>query len=70
MQLKIGKKYRHYKGQCYKVLCVGKHAETDEDLVVYEALYGDHQIWIRPIEIFMSDVVHEGKQHPRFREEE
>ncbi len=59
--------YRHYKqGDIYCVLGVAKHEETHEDFVVYMAMYGDKQIYIRPKHIFMETVEQHGKQIPRF----
>ncbi len=52
----VGGRYRHFKGNLYRVLCVAKHSETQEELVVYEALYGDHQIWARPKGIFLESI--------------
>ena len=40
--------YRHYKGNNYKVLCMARHSETEEEMVVYQALYGEYGIWVRP----------------------
>lgn len=58
MERKIikGRCYRHFKGKEYKILCIAKDSETEEDLVVYEALYGDHIIWVRPYNMFISKV--------------
>ena len=41
-------KYRHYKGNEYGVICIVRHSETTEPMVVYRALYGDHGVWVRP----------------------
>ena len=41
-------KYRHYKGNKYEVICIARHSETTEPMVVYRALYGDHGVWVRP----------------------
>lgn len=48
--------YRHFKGNTYKVLCVAMHAETQEKMVVYQALYGDYKYFVRPYEMFVSKV--------------
>jgi len=45
----VGGEYEHYKGKRYKVFAVAKHSETLEDLVVYQALYGDREYWVRPL---------------------
>ncbi len=60
--------YRHYKGGHYRVLAVAKHSETMADYVVYEALSGtaSNRYWIRPIDMFVSSVMLEGKQVQRF----
>ena len=52
MELKLGE-YEHFKGKHYKVLGVAKYSETLEELVVYQALYGEKQIWVRPIPCFL-----------------
>lgn len=63
--IKLGK-YRHFKGKEYEVIAVGKHSETSEEMVVYKALYGDGQIWIRPLKMFAEEVEFEGKKVQRF----
>ena len=59
-------RYRHYKGQEYEVLGVARHSETEEEYVVYRALYGDRGLWIRPTAMFEELVVVEGRHVPRF----
>jgi hypothetical protein len=59
-------RYRHYKGQEYEVLGVARHSETEEEYVVYRALYGDRGLWIRPTAMFEELVVIEGRHVPRF----
>lgn len=58
-QLQINKKYRHFKGKEYLVLHEAKHSETQEKYVVYQALYGEYGIYIRPYDMFLSEVDHE-----------
>lgn len=55
MELKRGI-YQHYKGQHYQVLHVATHSETEEKLVVYQCLYGDYSIWVRPLTMFTEMV--------------
>lgn len=50
----IGKTYKHFKGETYKVLMIARDSETLEDIVIYEGLYGDHIIWARPYDMFNS----------------
>lgn len=70
MVLKLGR-YRHYKGNFYDVIAVGRHSETLEELVIYKALYdsefGSKAIWIRPKAMFQEEVIVEGKKVPRFQ---
>ncbi|ALS32082.1 MULTISPECIES: DUF1653 domain-containing protein [Pseudoalteromonas] len=58
--------YQHYKGPQYKVLYVATHSETNEQLVIYQALYGEFGIWARPLEMFSETVEKDGKTIPRF----
>ncbi len=66
--MKIGSIYEHYKGQRYQVLGVARHSETLEELVVYQALYGEKGMWVRPLGMFLEEVVVNGVQMPRFKE--
>ena len=67
-QVKIGRKYRHFKGKEYHVLQVAKHSETLEEMVVYQALYGENGIWVRPLEMFLGQKVIDGQLVNRFEE--
>jgi len=67
-EIKIGQKYRHFKGNEYLVLHVAKHSETLEDLVVYQALYGERGVWVRPLEMFLGQKEVDGKVVERFAE--
>lgn len=62
--------YQHFKGKKYKVLLIVKNTETEEDMVVYQALYGDYGYFVRPYSMFVSEVDHEKypdvKQRYRF----
>jgi hypothetical protein len=59
-------RYRHYKGQEYEVLGVARHSETEEEFVVYRALYGDFGLWVRPLAMFEELVDIDGRLIPRF----
>ena len=59
-------RYRHFKGQEYEVLGVARHSETEEELVVYRALYGDLGLWVRPVSMWNETVERDGKTFRRF----
>lgn len=67
-EIKLGAKYRHFKGNEYLVMHVARHSETLEEYVVYQALYGERGIWIRPLEMFLSMKEVDGKLVQRFTE--
>lgn len=67
-KIKIGMKYRHFKGKDYLVLHVAKHSETLEEMVVYQALYGERGIWVRPLEMFLGKKEVDGRLINRFEE--
>ncbi len=58
--------YRHHKGQHYEVLGVARHSETEEEFVVYRALYGERGLWVRPVAMFTESVDKEGVAVLRF----
>lgn len=59
-------KYRHFKGNEYRLITVAKHSETLEPMAVYEALYGQGGIWVRPAEMWTEHVERDGYSGPRF----
>ncbi len=59
--------YRHYKGAEYEVYALVKHSETEEELVLYKALYGDFGLWVRPSSMFFENVNINGLTQPRFQ---
>ncbi len=68
--IEVGRKYRHFKGNYYYVMAIAQHSETGELYIVYKALYGEYSIYIRPYDMFASEVDHEKypniKQRYRF----
>lgn len=58
--------YRHFKGNLYEVLFIAKHSETQEPMVVYRALYGEHGVWVRPAAMWSEHVEKNGYSGPRF----
>lgn len=60
-------KYQHFKGKNYAVLYVATHSETMERYVVYRQLYGDGDVWVRPLSMFQEFIEVEGKRVPRFQ---
>ncbi len=65
MELKPGV-YRHFKGNLYRLLYAAKHSETMEPMVVYQALYGEQGIWVRPASMWTEQVDREDYHGPRF----
>ena len=58
-ELKVKRIYKHFKGNYYLVEDIAKDSETKEEMVVYRRLYGDGDLWVRPKEMFLSEVDHE-----------
>lgn len=58
--------YRHYKGNLYRLLCVARHSETLEDMVVYQDVRCPEKIWARPLAMWEETVEAGGRTLPRF----
>ena len=65
MSIKLGR-YRHYKGNEYLVIGVANHSETLEPMVVYKALYGEGEFWVRPLSMWNETVEVNGVKFKRF----
>ncbi len=65
-ELKTGGTYRHFKGNLYRVEGEATHSETGEKYVVYRALYGTEELYIRPKEMFLSEIDRE--KYPEIRQ--
>ena len=65
MEIKLGK-YRHFKGKEYEVLMLACDSETEEETVVYRALYGEGKVWVRPAKMWFEQVERDGKTYQRF----
>lgn len=65
MEIKLGK-YRHFKGLEYEVIAIAYHSETLEPMVVYRALYGKGDVWVRPAVMWNETVTRDGVTRPRF----
>ena len=64
--MKIGI-YEHYKGSRYEVIDTLRHSETEELMVLYRTLYGDHDLWARPYTMFFENVMVDNKEVARFK---
>ena len=58
--------YRHFKGNLYKALFLANDSETTEKMVVYQALYGEKEIWVRPASMWNETILRDGKTFKRF----
>ena len=63
--IKLGK-YKHFKGNEYEVIAIAKNSETLEEMVVYRALYGEGDLWVRPASMWNETVERDGKIYKRF----
>ncbi|WP_404396553.1 DUF1653 domain-containing protein [Idiomarina loihiensis] len=59
--------YEHYKGGRYRVIDIARHSETEEWMVLYQPLYGEQKLWVRPFDMFAETVNIDGNDVPRFR---
>ena len=59
-------RYRHFKGKYYEVIGIAKHSETEEEMVVYRQLYGEHGLWVRPASMWEEIIERDGKTYQRF----
>ena len=64
----MNKFYRHFKGGIYKFVGIARDSESQKEMVVYQAVYGERQMWVRPKEMFFGEVVRDGKRMLRFQE--
>ena len=62
----IGREFRHFKGNLYRLEGFAKHTETQEEMVVYRALYGERGLWVRPAKMFFETIERDGKRMKRF----
>ena len=65
-EITIGGRYRHFKGKEYRVISIAKDSETKEEYVVYQALYGEGDIWVRPKTMFLEVLRREWYNGSRF----
>jgi|TARA_B110000438_G_scaffold97895_1_gene96917 hypothetical protein len=65
-EVQLGK-YRHFKGNLYELIEIAHHSESQEPVAVYRALYGDHGLWVRPLEMFLETIERDGAEIQRFQ---
>ena len=64
-EIKLGR-YRHFKGNEYEVIAIAKHSEDLSPMVVYKALYGEGDVWVRPADMWDETITRDGKTFKRF----
>ena len=64
--LKLGL-YQHFKGGYYEVIGLAEHTETLEEMVIYRSYSKEKELWVRPKEMFLGNVLVDGQEVPRFR---
>ena len=64
--IKVGEKYRHFKGNEYEIVAIEKDSETLAPKVVYKALYGENQVWVRDLSMFEEIIERDSKKIKRF----
>lgn len=62
----VGRKFRHFKGNCYRLEGFAKDSETTEEMVIYRQLYGEGSLWVRPTKMFFETIERDGKTFKRF----
>lgn len=62
-----GQRYRHFRGNLYQIITLGFHTETNEEMVVYQALYGEFKVYIRPLDMFLERI--DKEQYPEAEQE-
>ncbi len=66
-KVEIGERYKHFKGNEYQIIALAKHSETLEDMIVYKALYGEGDVWVRPATMFTDmKTLEDGTRVQRF----
>ncbi len=66
----VGREFRHFKGGRYRLVGFAKDSETQEEMVVYRALYGEGGLWVRPAKMFFETIERDGKKMKRFELQE
>ena len=62
----VGRMFRHFKGNLYRLEGFAKDSETLEEMVMYRALYGEHGLWVRPAKMFFETIERDGRTMKRF----